>query len=209
MGFLDNGGLAHFWAKVKTALSGKQDKLTGTAGQVVGFDAQGEAVAQDAPEGGITQEEADGRYLQLSGGTVTGYIKSAKEDGNSKTTVGMLELGTVTSSSEGANSCIKLWPKEQDIDYYSYEDSKTGAYVKTNRVIIRGVETPIYSGDAANKKYVDDAVSGVLPSGGTTGQALLKASDGGETWGSVATMEQVEAAIQSALGVIETELATI
>ena len=56
MGFLDSGGLAHFWAKVKTALSAKQDKLTGTAGQVVGFDAQGQAVAQDHcgfPSGGI------------------------------------------------------------------------------------------------------------------------------------------------------------
>lgn len=32
----------------------KQDKLTGTAGQVVGFDANGQAVAQAAPEGGVT-----------------------------------------------------------------------------------------------------------------------------------------------------------
>lgn len=32
------------------AAAAKQDKLTGTAGQVVGFNAQGEAVAQDAPE---------------------------------------------------------------------------------------------------------------------------------------------------------------
>lgn len=50
MGFLDNAGLAHVWEKVKTALGGKQNKLTGTAGQVVGFNAQGQAVAQDAPE---------------------------------------------------------------------------------------------------------------------------------------------------------------
>ena len=52
----------------------KQDKLTGTAGQVVGFDAEGNAEAQDAPESGMTQTEADGRYLQLSGGTMTGAL---------------------------------------------------------------------------------------------------------------------------------------
>lgn len=52
----------------------KQDKLTGHQGQVVGFDAEGNAVAQAAPSGGITQEEADDRYLKLAGGTMTGAI---------------------------------------------------------------------------------------------------------------------------------------
>ena len=48
MGYLDKSGLSHLWGKIKTALSGKQDKLTGTQGQVVGFDGAGNAVAQDA-----------------------------------------------------------------------------------------------------------------------------------------------------------------
>lgn len=52
----------------------KQDKLTGTQGQVVGFDSGGNAVPQDAPQSGITQEQADQRYLQLSGGTMTGEL---------------------------------------------------------------------------------------------------------------------------------------
>lgn len=38
--------------QVQDALAKKQDKLTGAAGQVVGFNENGEAVAQDAPEGG-------------------------------------------------------------------------------------------------------------------------------------------------------------
>lgn len=33
------------------AVANKQDKLTGTQGQVVGFDASGKAIAQDAPSG--------------------------------------------------------------------------------------------------------------------------------------------------------------
>ena len=52
----------------------KQDKLTGTQGQVVGFDSGGNAVPQDAPESGMTQEQADKRYLPLAGGEVTGDI---------------------------------------------------------------------------------------------------------------------------------------
>lgn len=39
---------------VDDALKGKQDTLTGTQGQVVGFDADGNPIAQDAPEGGVT-----------------------------------------------------------------------------------------------------------------------------------------------------------
>lgn len=52
----------------------KQDKLTGTQGQVVGFDSGGNAVPQDAPQSGMTQEQADQRYLQLSWGTMTGEL---------------------------------------------------------------------------------------------------------------------------------------
>lgn len=58
-----------------TALSNeKQDKLTGSQGQVVGFDAEGNAVAQEAPQGGLTQEQADERYLKLTGGHASGSI---------------------------------------------------------------------------------------------------------------------------------------
>lgn len=35
-------------------ISGKQDKITGTKGQIVGFDDAGNPVAQTAPEGGVT-----------------------------------------------------------------------------------------------------------------------------------------------------------
>lgn len=45
MGYLDNAGLAHLWGKVRAALSGKQDRLTGQPGQAVGFDADGTAQA--------------------------------------------------------------------------------------------------------------------------------------------------------------------
>lgn len=61
-------------ADMTAALAGKQDVITGAPGQMVGFDAEGKPEAQDAPQAGMTQAEADGRYLTLTGGTVTGTL---------------------------------------------------------------------------------------------------------------------------------------
>ncbi len=47
MGYLNNDGLGYLWQSVKNTLTTKQDSLTGTPGQVVGFDARGAAAAQD------------------------------------------------------------------------------------------------------------------------------------------------------------------
>lgn len=49
MSFLDEARTHELWEKIKGALSRKQNKLTGTVGQVVGFDADGAAMAQEAP----------------------------------------------------------------------------------------------------------------------------------------------------------------
>ena len=65
----------------------KQDKLTGTQGQVVGFDENGNAVAQNAPSGGgMTEEAADGKYLKLAGGDMSGKLTAPKiETGSGNT----------------------------------------------------------------------------------------------------------------------------
>ena len=63
----------------QAALNGKQDVLTGTQGQVVGFDENGNAVAQNAPSGGgMTEEAADGKYLKLAGGDMSGKLTAPK-----------------------------------------------------------------------------------------------------------------------------------
>ena len=46
-------GLQHLWTKISEKLAKKQDTITGTQGQVVGFDAQGRPVAQAAPDTGV------------------------------------------------------------------------------------------------------------------------------------------------------------
>lgn len=43
---LDKAGLSRYTAKLKHALAGKQDKITGTKGQVVGFNEKGQPVPQ-------------------------------------------------------------------------------------------------------------------------------------------------------------------
>lgn len=77
----------------------KQDKLTGTQGQVVGFDGSGNAVAQAAPQGGLTQDQADERYLQLSGGTIQGDLQVTGMG-----QIGGVGLGTMDGNDEFGSS---------------------------------------------------------------------------------------------------------
>src|SRR5699024_9101070 len=59
---------------VDTQLSTKLTAPTGTQGQLLGFTADNKVGAVDAPESGLTQEQADERYLQLTGGTLTNTL---------------------------------------------------------------------------------------------------------------------------------------
>lgn len=59
--YLDQGGLQRVISQLKEKLSAKQDKLSGAAGQMAGFDSQGNLTAVDAPSGGgVSQEYVDG-----------------------------------------------------------------------------------------------------------------------------------------------------
>ena len=66
---------------VDTQLSTKLTTPTGTAGQLLGFTADNTVGAVDAPEPGLTQEQADARYLQLTGGTMTGDLTLSANGG--------------------------------------------------------------------------------------------------------------------------------
>ena len=55
---LDKAGLSRYTAKLKQALAGKQDKITGTRGQVVGFGPDGKPAAQ-------SMEDVGGPWLPL------------------------------------------------------------------------------------------------------------------------------------------------
>ena len=71
MGFLNSAGLAHFWAGLRAALEGKQDRLSGAAGQLVGFDALGAAAAVEADF--VTTQQLDA--------AIDAAVAGAMEDG--------------------------------------------------------------------------------------------------------------------------------
>lgn len=106
----------------------KQDKLTGTAGQVVGFDAQGNAVAQPAPQSGMTQAEADGRYVKRVGGTIESNLEIIAD--------------------EGVDLDILFMEDVETLGNISIDTTRKG-------IAISGVLDPINNDDAANKGYVD------------------------------------------------------
>nr|DAV05339.1 MAG TPA: tail collar fiber protein [Caudoviricetes sp.] len=96
----------------------KMPAVTGTAGQMVGFDGSGNPVAQDVPATGLTEEAADRKYLKLTGGTVTGktaigatvagqsgakiLVTDGKVEASGANTVGeaTLRVGGVVSASD-------------------------------------------------------------------------------------------------------------
>ncbi len=114
----------------------KQDKLTGTAGQVVGFDAQGNAVAQPAPQSGMTQAEADGRYVKRVGGTIESNLEIIAD--------------------EGVDLDILFMEDVETLGNISIDTTRKG-------IAISGVLDPINNDDAANKGYVDKTVKTALP----------------------------------------------
>lgn len=128
---------------VDTQLSTKLTTPTGTAGQLLGFTADNTVGAVDAPESGLTQEQADDRYLQLSGGALTGNL-------------------TIKSGS--------LWLRGVDCGIWgSFNSSELNFVVNGTEVLkvnggsmslptgltISGVRTPTSDSEAANKSYVD------------------------------------------------------
>lgn len=75
MSYLDKAGLAHFWGKVRSGLGGKQDKLTGGFGQVVGFSAAGAPEAQYLTLGQVQDGNPVGSVISFLGQTApAGYL---------------------------------------------------------------------------------------------------------------------------------------
>ena len=138
-----DGKLNNFGAEISNELDTKLTTPTGTQGQLLGFTADNTVGAVDAPESGLTQEQADDRYLQLSGGALTGNL-------------------TIKSGS--------LWLRGVDCGIWgSFNSSELNFVVSGTEVLkvngesvslptgltISGVRTPTSDSEAANKSYVD------------------------------------------------------
>lgn len=139
----------------------KQDKLTGSQGQVVGFDAEGNAVAQEAPQGGLTQEQADQRYLQKTGGYASGNIGVASSDGKLELqvntsgdtqTLAFVDniLGSAYISNTGGTITIR-----SDSGFFLKNKNKDWVLTGGNFV---SATAPSDDDDLTNKAYVDSKV---------------------------------------------------
>ena len=108
----------------------------GTEGQILEKTSSGAAWV-DAPESGLTQEQADERYLQLTGGELNDDAIFQLPGDN-----GSLYLG-------GRNNVPNVGMYASSSGYITLHDNTMG------NVNIRGVRSPEFDYDAANKSYVD------------------------------------------------------
>ena len=125
-----DGELNNFGAEISNELDTKLTAPTGTQGQLLGFTADNTVGAVDAPESGLTQEQADARYLQLSGGTVSGNL----------VVTGAALLDNLDG---GVVNIVNSLSTDGGID------------VNFNGTRLQGVDNPASNSDAANKAYVD------------------------------------------------------
>lgn len=136
----------------------KQDKLTGQQGQVVGFNASGEAVAQAAPQAGITQSQADARYLQLSGGTIE---VPARENGSPSVALRLRNTGNSSSANRHDGPYFEFETPDGEIvrEYINFDDGHAVVYFydaeNDDFVVLSGLLDPVNGADAATKYYVD------------------------------------------------------
>ena len=113
------------------------------------------AVASGGGTSGITQEEADARYVQLSGSTMTGALNMGEQQLLGVTNI--VNGDTLTS-----NTAVSL-----DKGYIAFDIAGTrvlslyGSAINAVNHRIQNVNNPQDNTDAANKQYVDTSVSGV------------------------------------------------
>lgn len=103
---------------------------------------------------GLTQEQADGRYLQLTGGTIeVDALSTALTLKNTKSTGDVSDvnrspyLNFETGNGKVVNEYIDFGSGRAEVAFYDVEND--------DFVAITGLLDPVYGADAANKSYVD------------------------------------------------------
>lgn len=159
------------------AAAAKQDKLTGTAGQVVGFNAEGVAVAQDAPDTGVVSFKGrkgavmpqNGDYtaamvsaLPVSGGTLTGDLR-IKGPNNYGTKINLGD-GDYVHISEPTDDCLEI--KAKKINFVVSDTSsakftlngKTLPTTSSDLSIYAPKQSPIFYGSISLGRISDSAI---------------------------------------------------
>lgn len=115
----------------------------GSTGQVLTKTGNGQAW-QDAPETGMSQDDADARYLQLSGGTMTGNLDLG---GKSILNAAGISVASFTlNASIGGSGSAQISTNGSQVSF----ESGFGSSMR-----LSGISSPSSSDDAATKGYVD------------------------------------------------------
>ena len=124
---------------------------------------------------GITQEEADARYVQLSGSTMTGALNMGEQQLLGVTNI--VNGDTLTSS-----TAITLGDGSIAFDVNGTRVmSMYGSAINAVNHRIQNVSNPQDNTDATNKQYVDNAVSGVQTNIDTVSGTVDDILDGTES----------------------------
>lgn len=135
----------------------KMPAVTGTAGQMVGFDGSGNPVAQDVPATGLTEEVADGKYLPIGMYEVNSDTPEHEigVNFNGGASGRIVVSPTLIRLNFGNNKEIRLSRKGIDV--------KSDSGISLNESSITGIKTPTADDMPANKAYVDSAASDAIP----------------------------------------------
>lgn len=142
--------------KIDTQLSTKLTTPTGTAGQLLGFTADNKVGAVDAPESGLTQEQADERYLQLTGGTMTGpiYLNAVDSPKSILSIRGIPNAQSIVRVQTNRGATLFYFQSVDPLLYGSIvivpESNNPDGPCR-----VANIATPISDTDVANKAYVD------------------------------------------------------
>lgn len=165
---------------------GKQDKLTGQSGQVVGFDEEGNAVAQTPPETGDVK--ADGSVPMTGDLNMGGHkITNLGAPTNANDAVRQADLKVVSDEVDGiisGTTGITLAPatttKIGGVIVGDGIEVEADGTISTNPVPTGGTPGQLLTKTETGEEWAD-APSG-LPEGGTEGQMLYRGANGAE-WG--------------------------
>lgn len=125
----------------------KQDKLTGASGQIVGFGEDGSAQPEDFP--GLTQAQADQRYVQQQGGNLTG-------------TLGLIPSGVVYMQEGRDSDEAWIYPRYGEGGNPRFTIWAGTAYMEFNANDEQiHVTAPLNGDNVANKAYVDNKVAAI------------------------------------------------
>lgn len=156
----------------------------GYSGQILAKDSPADYdTAWVDPPQALTQEQADERYLKLSGGTMTGEIGFSGAEN-----LLYANTGKMIIRGSGSNDGVTLIAKEAAVHIIDPGDNSTLA-------LIDGVGKPHTATQAANKAYVDEAVAAggggekFLPlNGGTMTGGILMSQKNAEIWATNSTL---------------------